>query len=211
MRALAVADLTGDGAPEIVRAVTREGAVLIARNDGRGGFPTSYAVDADVEKPPPLTYEKGGCSGDVCSGGGYRGGSVRTTAAVTDVDGDRDADLVVAHSYTPGLTVVPGDGLGGFGAPRRAAAGLADVHRLALADLNADGAGDFVATLLDEHTVAVVLSEPDGYGEPLRFEVVPGKSWDVLAGDVDGDHDDDIAVGDIARDRIVVLRNERGD
>lgn len=208
LRALAIADLTGDGAPEIVRAVTREGAVLIARNDGRGGFPTSYAVDAEVDKPPPLTLEKESCSGDVCSGGGYRGVAVRATAAAADVDDDGAADLVVAHSYTPGLTIVPGDGLGGFGAPRRVARGLADVDRLVVADLNADGVGDFVTTLLDEHTVAIVLSGLGGYAEPVRFDVVPGKSWDLLAADVDGDLDNDIVVGDISRVRVVVLRNK---
>src|SRR5262249_32255482 len=112
--AVAVADLDGDGIPDIASA-NSDGTVSVLRGSRDGSFqsPTRYTVGASP-------------------------GAV----AVADVNGDGEPDLVVARyflfSKQPGVSVLLNTGDGTFAPPQPLDTGLAPTA-LAVGDVNADG------------------------------------------------------------------------
>ena len=144
--------------------------------------------------------------------GDLRGDPVplRTTApgfvAVADVNGDRTPDLVATHLERSELTVLVGDGKGGFtettGSPFDL--GHAAWH-VAMADLNSDGKADVTAAAGDG--VRVLLG--DGRGS---FQPAPGSpfatgqgAWQLAVGDVNGDGKPDVITSNMESKSVTVL------
>ena len=84
---LAVADLNGDGTPDIVTVNRHDGTLTFLRGNGDGTF-------SEV--------------------GGFPIGSFPAAIEVADLNGDGAADLVVADKDNGTVDVVLGDGNGGF-------------------------------------------------------------------------------------------------
>jgi hypothetical protein len=118
-----MADMNGDGIPDIVAPSARLGnnKLNIWIGDGKGGF-----------KPWTMRYEEDGKPRPSVSVG-YGG------VAVGDIDGDGNLDVVVA-SHGAGLISLFGDGTGGFRAVRK---GLPtkDFSSQAIALINGDKPG----------------------------------------------------------------------
>jgi hypothetical protein len=126
--------------------------------------------------------------------------------AVGDVNGDSRSDLVATHLERSELTVLIGDGQGGFtetsGSPFDL--GHAAWH-IAVIDVNRDGAADVVAAAGDG--VRVMLS--DGRG---GFSRAPGSpiatnkgTWQLAVGDVNNDGKLDIATSNLESESVTVL------
>ena len=143
--AVAVADLNGDGRPDLavanVKSTTCTGAqgtidALFA--DGNGGFQGSVRF----------------------GGGGYE------TIAATDIDGDGDADLLALDSGANGggwtqtsqVSVFLNDGGGRFGAPLHYATG-SNPTSMTVGDLNGDGRPD-MAVATSRGAITVLLNGP---------------------------------------------------
>jgi Leucine-rich repeat (LRR) protein len=77
-----------------------------------------------------------------------------------DFDGDGHQDLVVGHAVYEGgnVSVLLGDGSGGFAAPTRFLASNGTAQDMRVADLNGDGLLDIVATSDDPAGVSVLLN-----------------------------------------------------
>ena len=126
----ALADVNGDGIPDIVSPPPRLGdaRLFIWIGDGKGGFsqwPVQFIEDGKVTTSFPVDY------------GGV---------AVGDIDGDGHADIVSA-SHSAGLVSLFGDGKGKFrvvraGLPARTFSSQA----IALMDVDGDGKLDIVAS-----------------------------------------------------------------
>ncbi|MGH7496059.1 MAG: FG-GAP repeat domain-containing protein [bacterium] len=144
--------------------------------------------------------------------GKFRGGPVplRTVlpwfVAVADVSGDRKPDLVATHAERSELTVLTGDGKGGFtetpGSPFDL--GHAAWH-VAIADVNGDGKADVAAAAGDG--VRVMLG--DGRG---GFQPAPGSpfasgkgSWQLAVGDVNGDGEPDVVTSNLEARTVTIL------
>lgn len=162
---LALGDLTGDGRPDAVTAAAEAGAVTLRPGTGDGGF----GAGTDV----PL----GGLTGTV------------TALRAVDVEGDGDADLVVAS--TGGRVVVRQDG----GAPVADAAVPVPggVTALEVADLDGDGDVDLVTT--EGAPAATVVHRNPGDGTSGAAEPVGAAYAAVLLGDLTGDGRVDVVSG----------------
>jgi hypothetical protein len=136
MYGIAIADLNGDGHPDIVTANQGSDSVSVYINDGHGGF--------------------GGATGGYL---GYLAGGLMhavvnapfTNFAYSDVNGDGHKDLVVLeigaqYPLPSEITVLPGDGAGHFAAPIRSP--ILDVNQMpldfALADFRNVGLPDLL-------------------------------------------------------------------
>jgi hypothetical protein len=187
---VAVADLNGDGKPDLVVAngcdsggYCANGVVSVLLSNGNGTF------------QPAVSY----------ASGGYAAYSV----AVGDVNGDGKPDLLVANecdsssNCTSGVIgVLLGNGDGTFQPAVGYASGGLNASSVAVADVNGDGKADvFVSNFYmgngnySKSTVGVLLGNGDGTFQPVvSYDSGGAYSVSVAVGDVNGDGKPDLVV-----------------
>jgi FG-GAP-like repeat len=167
------ADLTGDGRPDLVADTYREdtdvSGVAVLLNDGSGHF-----------MPGPLLSV---------------GGHGEIDVAVADYTGDGKQDLVVSASNSRTLSILPGNGAGGFGSSILVSVGKAP-GALGVADFNGDGKPDLAVFV--RAGLAIVLGDGAGglhpaAGSPLS---TPAYANQLAIADLNGDTKPDLAVAD---------------
>ncbi len=169
---VAVADVNGDGKPDLVvanqtgSASCPNGAVDILVGNGDGTF------------QPAREY---------CSGG-----SIPMSVAVADVNHDGKPDLIVANGGSGSIGVLIGNGDGTFQpAVNYSTCGPMSV---VVADLNRDGNPDLVAGCFG-NSVGVLLGKGDGTFQPSRTYDSGGLYVNSVAvADVNGDGIPDVVV-----------------
>jgi hypothetical protein len=188
--AVAVADVNGDGKPDLVVA-NFDGTVSVLLGNGDGSFqsqqtfalgppgrPVAVVVaDVNGDGKPDLVVAWGGIADAVGVLLGNGDGSFRTgqslgtygrsplAVAVADVNGDGKPDLVVAYQSDlyKGVYVLPGNGDGSFQTQQTFTL-RSSLRSLAVADVNGDGKPDLVV---------------DNFSPPLA---PPGNTVSVLLG-----------------------------
>ena len=128
----AIADLNHDGKADIVATHHEQSALTVMIGDGRGGF--TEAVGSPFDFGAPSVF------------------------AVIIADVDRDATMDVVGTTGNSIRVLLGDGRGAFRSPASIAAGPG-AWRIAMADLNADGALDVVTSNSDANSLSVLLGK----------------------------------------------------
>jgi len=130
---VAVADLNGDGKPDLVATHTENSQLTVLLGDGKGGFTEVTGSPFDL-------------------------GHSAWRVAVADVNRDGKLDVIAAAGT--GVRVLLGDGKGGFApAPGSPFATGKGTWQLAVGDLNADGKIDVVASNLEGNSVTVLLGQ----------------------------------------------------
>lgn len=169
---LAVADFNGDGNLDIAVANNRSNNVTVLLGDGTGGFTPATASPFAAGNGP---------SGIVAG----------------DFNGDGNIDLAISNEAAGNVTVLLGDGTGGFNA---ASASLFAVgsgpDALAAADFNRDGNLDLAVVNETDATVTVLLGNGRGGFAPdsgSPYTVGP-ESSSIAVGDFNGDGKPDMAV-----------------
>lgn len=201
----AIADMNGDGIPDIVAPPSRLGAdptLHIWLGDGHGRFTRwklTYLENGKVS--PNFSLDYGG-------------------VAVGDIDGDGKPD-VVAASHTAGLSALFGDGTGRFevvrkGLPRRGFS----TQAVALADVNGDGKLDIIASSdtydyqgagWDPHQLRVYLYDGARGWKYEEGALTDGAySNSVTAWDYNGDGRLDILTGSQAYGAVQLLWKNEG-
>ncbi|MFI5371085.1 MAG: FG-GAP-like repeat-containing protein [Candidatus Eisenbacteria bacterium] len=163
-------DLNGDGKLDMISGLAN-GSVSVRLGDGAGsyGSTTTYPVPAWVQG-----------------------------MAVGDVNGDGRLD--VAATYTSGLvwgvSVLLGDGAGGFGPATNFATGHSP-QGIAIVDLNGDGKPDLVVANRGDNTVSALFGNGSGGFVPTTTVAAGNSPSGLAAGDLNGDGIPDLAVANV--------------
>ena len=215
---VAVADVNGDGRPDLVAANANTSAVGVLLGQAGGGFaavatyptgsaPQSVAV-ADMNGDGRLdiiTANRGDNTASVLlglGGGRFAAASAYPTGintgscsvAVADMNGDGRPDIVTANYYSNNVSVLLGLAAGGFGAASAYPTGGGNTQSVAVADMNGDGRPDIVTANNAGNTASVLLGlAGGGFAPPGAYSTGSGTSpYSVAVADVNGDGRPDI-------------------
>ena len=181
-RAVAIADLNGDGRLDIAvaNAESDDVSVFLAR-DGQG-----MAFDT-------LRFPAGNEPADV---------------NIVDIDGDGASDLVFANHETSYVTVLINDGAGAFspmpGSPFATGASP-HVHGLATSDFDANGWMDIAVDSSGTNSISVLFAGPDGFSAPRQFPAGAFVYYRIDAADWNGDGIDDVVTPNPRQNRLSFL------
>ena len=179
-----MADLTGDGMPDIVTANYRDNDVSVLLNKGNGTSGrrrSTRSVKAPNEVqvadltgdgiPDIVTANYGSDDGERAPGQRQRHLPARSRPSppaaarprwrVADLNGDGKLDLVVGNRNASTVSVLLGNGDGTFQAPIAFGAGE-NSYSAAVADVTGDGKLDIITTNVLQNTVTVQLGNGDG-------------------------------------------------
>jgi hypothetical protein len=188
---IAAADFDADGDADLAMTLGESRAVVVARNDGSGGF-TAGEWMASEHRP--------------------------RLAAAADMNADGAADLLTlnladgATGVRSSLSVRLGDGAGGFGAPVRHDFGSTAMF-LDTGDVDVDGDVDVVLGYLQQFgsgRVSVLLNNGSGVLSPPLVIGAAEQSAAARLVDLDGDADMDIVVTHEPGQVSVLLNNGVG-
>jgi VCBS repeat-containing protein len=125
--------------------------------------------------------------------------------ATGDVNGDGRADLIVAKTGGNTLSVLLGDGSGGFTAGA-VIPGTTPSYGVALADVNSDQHLDIVSTNYNLGTVSVSYgSGSGGFSAPTVLSVNGATPYGAVVADINGDGRLDIVTADANSNAVSIL------
>ena len=178
---IAVGDFNGDGKPDLAVA-DLEGTVTILLGDGSGGFSPAPNSPVAVGVNPYLVV-------------------------VGDFNQDGKLDLATANYGSGDVSVLFGDGTGGFVSATGGPFPVGDSPiTLSVGDFNGDGLPDLAVAIFGDSSVAVLLGDGTGGFSPASYSPLGvGTVPSVVAGDFNGDGVMDLIAANYAESGVSVL------
>jgi FG-GAP-like repeat len=184
-RCVAVADVNEDEKPDLIVANDEEGTLSILLGDGRGNFKKT------LSSPIPA-------------------GHLPNDIAVVDINRDGHLDLVIANHQSPYITILLGDGKGGFrpapGSPIDAHS-TPHPHGVAVGAFSGRGVPDVVTDSWGNNKVELLLGDgKGGLQTPGRFFNVGRRPYERLrSADFNKDGFPDIVTTNLDDDTVTIL------
>src|SRR5262249_48623050 len=224
----------GNGLPDLAVSSADAGTVALLRAGPAAASPPAWNVTVqpvarglaagDLDRDGRLDIAVASAKSSFVSllfaqaGGGVRvttqeAGMAPFDVAIADLDGDGLLDVAVANETNGGpnlqgdVTILSGDGAGGFPRRRTLPAGTFPGH-LAVADLDGDGRLDLAVVNWGSSDVSVFRTRPTGELAPAGTVALGGgPAYGLTAADLDGDGAPDLAAVE-AMGVVRVLRND---
>jgi hypothetical protein len=182
---IAIADVNHDGKLDIIVANSTDGTLSALLGDGKGHFTPAAGSPFACGKSP----------NDIAAG---------------DFNGDGNLDLVIANTETPYLTILLGDGKGGFAPSPQSpfhTHSYPHVHGVAVADFNGDGKLDAVTDNWGHDQILMFLG--DGKGNLI----LPGQAFKtgkrpyerLRSADFNKDGNPDVVTTDLDQNAVSIL------
>ena len=176
--ALAVADINHDGMPDIIAANANSGTVTILLGDGKGHFHSA----------PGSPFPAGHLPADI---------------GIGDFNGDGNPDLLIPNHQTPYVTLLLGDGRGGFRpAPHSPFSTKANPHPHGVALGHFCGKDQPLDAMIDSWgsgQVELLVGDGKGnLGNGPMFAAGPGSDMPLRSADFNHDGFADIVMADTA-------------
>lgn len=186
--AVAVTDFNGDGAFDLVtaNAESNDVTVLLGRGDGTLAFVPRIDVD---QRPTAVAVAEG----------------------EEDLNNDGKSDVVTANANANTITLLRGDGKGGFFKTRHKMVCGERPVAIAVADLDRDGWRDLITANVDSDDIAIMRGRVGGtFSAAECFPKENGKEslqrpLAVAVADLDGDNALDIITANAASDNVAIF------
>ncbi|HVE65375.1 MAG TPA: VCBS repeat-containing protein [Thermoanaerobaculia bacterium] len=180
---LAAADVNGDGILDLATSNNNGNSVSVLLGNGRGGFRPSSGSPFPVGRAPYLL-------------------------AVADFSGDGRPDLATPDFSGHTVSVLFGDGRGGFAAAPGSPYRVGErPFSAAAADVNGDRALDLVVSHDDSDDLSILVNDGKGRFAAARRVAAGGRTWKVRVADIDRDGKSDLVMG-LNPSGVTVLRGD---
>src|SRR5205807_1628421 len=183
---VAVADFNSDGKPDVVTANQGPSNISVLLGNGAGGFggPNTISLGADA--------------------------SGQYSLALGDFNRDGRPDVVTANFKSNNITVLLGNGAGGFGTIKTISlgAGVDGPVSVAVSDFNGDGKPDVMTANFNSNNITVLLGNgAGGFGTPNTITLgADGKNpYSLAVGDFNGGGKPDVVTVNYSSDNVTVL------
>jgi hypothetical protein len=184
-----LADLDGDGRPDLVVAVggttSGAGALNVAKGLGNGMFSPFTSISLGTGTPNPQGVTAG------------------------DLNGDGRLDLVSANSSTNMVSVLLDNGAGGYNPPSNWSTGSSP-RAVVVADFDGDGKQDLAVANNTSSSVSVLYGNGDGTFSVTQSFNVGNSPQSLVALDLNADGLPDIATANTGGSSVSALRNKGG-
>jgi FG-GAP-like repeat len=183
--AVVLADVNHDGKLDLLLANVESETLSVLLGDGKGHFVAAPGTACATGKAP-------------------------NDIAVGDFNGDGNLDLVIANTGTPNLTILLGDGKGGFKASARSpfvAASHPHVHGVAVGDFNGDGKLDVVTDSWGNNQILMLTGDGAGNlnGSGRAFDVGKRPYERLRVADFNKDGIPDVVTTDLDQNAVTIL------
>ncbi len=192
LQALAAADFTSDGKPDLAVVHGTEGRVYILTNDGTGGFPAQGFSNPNFFV-------------------GFQASAIKPG----DFNNDGKADLIVITAQNNSFSVMLGNGSGGFtivnGIQLQGTFSVFD--DVDVGDFNNDGKQDFAVVRSGSNTINILQGNGAGQFSNYASAPTPAIPVSVIVRDLNGDGKPDVAAtssgtqGFVRQAQVTVLIN----
>jgi FG-GAP-like repeat len=239
---IAIGDFNADSKPDIATANENSDNISVRLGNGTGGFGGATTIAIGVGSAPQgiavgdfnndsnadlavanlsfnssdnVTVLLGDGSGGFGTPTNFPAegpGSGPIAVAVGDFNADSNSDLAVANFNKKNVSILRGDGTGGFAAAPGSPLGVVNnPFSIAVRDLNADSRPDLAVANFTSNVVSVLLADGSGGFNPRTDYNVASQPRGVASGDFNGDGTPDLVTGNYNNNNAsVILGNGAG-